>query len=245
MTRGDDDCAVDVATLPPAAPSGAAADLKAWNAALNETHAMATLRDEGGVVVRHLEARRRRLIVDTLRALAPRRLIDVGCEDGWLAESYAAFVPEVVLSDIDGAVLAKSRAAQQPGVRVIEADATQPAALVEHLGAGWADVVLLSALLEHLPDPHGALRALRSLLVPGGDVVVYLPADRPILLLKRILKATHLGGLVGGLSLEPAPGHLHTFARKDVVRLLRPYGRITRLQFDPLCLGYLAVVRIG
>ncbi len=240
MTRRAQHPIVDVATLPSAPP----ADLKAWNATLNETHAMASLRDEGGLVVRRLEERRRRLIVAAVRSLRPERLIDVGCEDGWLAESYAPYVAEVVLSDIDAAMLRKSRVAERPGVRVIEADATQPAPLIEQLGDGWADVVLLSALLEHLPDPHAALRALRSSLFPRGKLVVYLPADRPILFLKGVLKRTRLGGLIKGLSLEPAPGHLHTFSRKQVVRLLQPYGTLTTLHFDPLCLGYLAVVRI-
>ena len=243
MTGRPEHPAVDTATLTQqAAPSPEG--LKAWNAALNETHAMATLRAEGGMVVRYLEARRRRLLVDAIRTLAPRRLLDVGCEDGWLAEGYVPHVPEVVLSDIDAAMLRKSRVAEQPGVRVIEADATQPKALLDELGEGWADVVLLSALLEHLPDPHVALRALQSLLFPRGMMVVYLPADRPILFLKGVLKRTRFGALVKGLSLDPAPGHLHTFSRKDVVRLLQPYGTLTRLHFDPLCLGYLAVVRV-
>ena len=234
--------------------SPASEGLKAWNTALNETHAMATLRDEGGQVVRYLEARRRRLIVDAILALAPRRLLDVGCEDGWLAEGYASHVQEIVLSDIDAAMLRRSRVGERPGVRVIEADATQPGPLVDALGAGWADVVLLSALLEHLPDPRVALRALCGRLFLRGNgapsgrrqghLVIYLPADRPILFLKGVLKCTRLGRLVKGLSLEPAPGHLHTFSRKDVVRLLQPYGTLVRLHFDPLCLGYLAVVRV-
>ena len=87
--------------------------------------------------------------------------------------------------------------------------------------------------------------AARPLLRPGGHFVVYLPADGPILAAKTLLKHTHLGGLIRGLSLEPAPGHLHRFRRRDVALLLGRHGRLVSLSFDPTVLGYVGVVRPG
>ncbi len=106
-----------------------------------------------------------------------------------------------------------------------------------------ADVIVLSALLEHLPEPEKALAALSPLLAQGGRFVIYLPADGPILLAKAILKRTRLGGLIRGLPLEPAPGHLQCFDRRAIAALLEPHGHVEELTFDPLCLGYLAVLR--
>ncbi|MDA1195726.1 MAG: methyltransferase domain-containing protein, partial [Planctomycetota bacterium] len=196
-------------------------------------------------VVGGIEARRRALVVGAVLAARPRVVVDIGCEDGWLAEAYVHGVERLILADLDPEVLARCALAADPRVTCVVTDATAPAALAAALAPHGADVIVSSALLEHLPDPLAALRALTPLLAPGGRVVIYLPADGPILLAKRILKTTRLGGLVRGLSLEPAPGHLHRFARADVARLLAavPGTRVERLQFDPVCLGYLAVLR--
>jgi len=228
----------------PSRVSGPApSDLARWNRDLNRTHAMAGMRARAGVVVSGIEARRRRLVAACVRRLRPRVVVDVGCEDGWIAEAYADAAVRVVLCDLDPDVLAVSAVARRPNVRTVACDALTPAPLAAAVGPGGADVIVLSALLEHLPEPARALTALRSILQPGGRFVIYLPADGPILFAKSLLKRSGLGGLVRGLSLEPAPGHLHRFTRAGVGRLLQPFGEIERLAFDPLCLGYLAVVR--
>ena len=224
-------------------PRAAPADLARWNRELNRTHAMAGMRARAGVVVSGIEARRRRLVADRVRRLKPRTVVDVGCEDGWIAEAYADAAERVLLCDLDPHVLADSAVARRPNVRTVACDALAPAALAAAVGPGGADVIVLSALLEHLPEPARALAALRPVLKPGGRFVIYLPADGPILFAKSLLKRSRLGGFVRGLSLEPAPGHLHCFTRKEVGRLLQPFGEIETLTFDPLCLGYLAVLR--
>jgi hypothetical protein len=73
--------------------------------------------------------------------------------------------------------------------------------------------------------------------------VIYVPADGPILFAKGVLKATRLGSLVKGLSLEPAPGHVQRFTRTSLVRLLAPFGDLLEVTFDPVALGYVAVLR--
>ncbi|MDJ0523438.1 MAG: class I SAM-dependent methyltransferase [Planctomycetota bacterium] len=223
--------------------SSATPEFAARNAELNQSHAMSAMRARSGRIVNAIEKRRRRLVADRVRRLAPRVVVDVGCEDGWIAEAYVDAVKRVVLADLDASVLQRSALAQHPHVTIAEVDALQPAPLRDELGEDGADVIVLSALLEHLPDPAAALDALTTLLAARGRFVIYLPADGPILFAKSLLKHSRLGGLVRGLSLEPAPGHLHRFTRRDVAALLRPFGVVEELAFDPVCLGYIAVVR--
>lgn len=236
----------------PEATPAPGSDLQAWNQALNQTHTMAAMRARAGRIVTAIEDRRRRLVVERVLRHRPEIVVDVGCEDGWIAEGYVAGVHaqaagRVVLADLDPDVLARTVLGRHPSVDTVVTDATAPDALKAHLGPRGADVIVLSALLEHLPDPAAALRALAPLRAPGGRFVIYLPADGPILFAKRVLKATRLGQLVRGLSLEPAPGHLHQFARKDVARLLGVLTQqgdiVEEIVFDPACLGYIAVVR--
>lgn len=224
-------------------PAALSAQRERHNRDLNRTHAMAGLRERGGRIVRWIEERRRRLVARHVLARRPRTVVDMGCEDGWIAQAYAEGARRVVLADLDGEVLARSALAAHPRVSLLVTDALHPEALARHLGGEGADVIVLSALLEHLPDPALALRRLAPLLAPGGVFVVYVPADRPILALKRVLKATRLGGLVRGLSLEPAPGHVQVFGRASLRRLLAGEGRVLHLTFDPLALGYVAVLR--
>lgn len=253
MTPEVDPRAVPVTTFPPpseaASPGSRSApatgELASWNQSLNATHAMAAWRERSGRVVRAIEARRRRLVADAVRHLSPGRVIDVGCEDGWMAEAYVDAVDALTLVDLDPATLQASELRRLPNVDTAVADATSEASLAAVLARGGYDVIVLSALLEHVPHPRGALDALIPFLVPGGHLVIYVPADRPILAAKQILKTTGTGRLIRGLSLEGAPGHLHVFSRKRLRRLLQGAGTVERLTFDPLVLGYLAVVRVG
>jgi len=204
---------------------------------------MAGLRAGAGGLVNAIEARRRRQIARRILGLHPFRVVDVGCEDGWIAESYVEQVGELWLVDLDPAVLARGPLRSHPRVTCVVADAAAPRALEQALASRRADVIVLSALLEHVPEPRAALTALAPLLLPGGRFLIYLPADGPILLAKAVLRRTHLGGWLRGLPLEPAPGHLQRFDRRAVATLVRPFGRVEEITFDPLCLGYLAVVR--
>ena len=213
--------------------------LAARNAALNRTHSMEGMRERGGAVVRAVEERRRRLVASAVLAKHPGTVVDVGCEDGWIAEAYARDVGATVLVDLDPAVLARAAARGLPRTRCVVAEAGD----LSPLSGLGADVVLLSAVLEHLERPAEALSAAADVLRPGGAVVAYVPADRPILALKGVLRRTRLSALVPGVSLDPAPGHVRTFSRASFSTLLRGVGRVERVAFDPVALGWLGVVR--
>lgn len=209
--------------------------------AMNATHAMAGMRARAGRVVAAVEARRRAWVASRVRRLRPRVVVDVGCEDGWIASAYADRAGTTVLVDLDPAMLARADARGLPRTRCVVGDALGPACLPD----GCADVLVLSAVLEHVAAPERVLLAWRRVLVAGGHVVVMVPADGPILSIKRLLRATGLGRLLPGLSLDPAPGHVVTFRRATLARLLRRFGAVEELGFDPRVLGYVAVLRVG
>jgi SAM-dependent methyltransferase len=231
--------------LPPvpalAAPIDTLAPDAAAVAALNRTHDMAGLRARGGRVVRAIEERRRRLVAARVLRARPRVVVDVGCEDGWLAEAYASRVGRTVLVDLDPAMLERARARALPRTTTVVADAAAPSPLPR----GCADVVILSAVLEHVARPADVLASWSGALVEGGRFIVFVPADAPILACKRVLAATRLARLVAGLSTEPAPGHVVTFRRATLARLLNPFGAVEEIGFDPAVLGYVATVRVG
>ncbi len=54
--------------------------------------------------------------------------------------------------------------------RMIAAD------LCTYIGKGDADIVMCQATLEHVPDGAGAMRAIASVLKPGGRVFIFAPS---------------------------------------------------------------------
>ena len=201
----------------------------AWNRALNRRYGMENLRAHPSAWVRRIEERRRRRIA----ALVPpfERALDVGAEDGSLAGLWRARGRTTVLVDVDPAMLARA-----DGARAVADAAALP------LRAASLDVVVLSAILEHVVDPAAVVREAARLLRPGGTLVVYVPWDGAVVALKRW--ARRLGVRLGALAEGRAPGHLREFDRASLRDLLVPLGGRLRLGLDPLSFGWYAEVRL-
>jgi 2-polyprenyl-6-hydroxyphenyl methylase/3-demethylubiquinone-9 3-methyltransferase len=173
--------------------------------------------------VRWIERRRRARIGALVPAFA--RALDLGSEDGALAASWASKGRFVLLLDLDPTML---RRAERPAVAADASALPVP--------RGTFDVVVLSAILEHVVDPARTLAEAARALRPGGTIVAYVPWDRAVVRLKRIARALRfpLGKLHGDL----APGHLRVFDRARLARLFEPVAREVSIRLDPWSLGY-------
>jgi SAM-dependent methyltransferase len=100
----------------------------------------------------------------------PARLLELGCGTGNMLEMLAEF-GEAVGMETDPVLLAAAQAVGLDARR-----GTLPDDLV--VPEGWADVVLLLDVLEHLDDEAGALGTARRALSPGGVLIVTVPAYR-------------------------------------------------------------------
>lgn len=107
--------------------------------------------------------------IDTHARLAGKRVLDVGCGGGILAEAMAARGAQVTGIDLGEAPLAVARlhlkeSGQQVDYRKIAAEdlaREQP---------GGFDVVTCLEMLEHVPDPAATVAACAQLVRPGGQV---------------------------------------------------------------------------
>jgi 2-polyprenyl-6-hydroxyphenyl methylase/3-demethylubiquinone-9 3-methyltransferase len=101
--------------------------------------------------------------------LAGKRVIDVGCGGGILAEAMAQHGARVTGIDAGDAPLAVARLhAQASGLKIIYRRAT--AEELAELSPGSYDVATCMELLEHVPDPPSVVRACGHLVKPGGAV---------------------------------------------------------------------------
>jgi 2-polyprenyl-3-methyl-5-hydroxy-6-metoxy-1,4-benzoquinol methylase len=100
-----------------------------------------------------------------------KRVLDVGCASGYLAEALnqRGCVVSGVEADADLAELARPHME-----KVVVAD-VEACNLVEAFGPGSFDVIVFGDVLEHLRDPLPVLRQARPLLAAGGTVVASVP----------------------------------------------------------------------
>ncbi|GGR72813.1 2-polyprenyl-3-methyl-5-hydroxy-6-metoxy-1,4-benzoquinol methylase [Nocardioides luteus] len=100
-----------------------------------------------------------------------KRVLDVGCWTGEVGRILTERGCTVTGIEIDPEAAALAEKVLE---RVIVAD-LDSTPLTELAEPGAYDVVIFADVLEHLLDPRAALEQARSLLAPGGRVVVSIP----------------------------------------------------------------------
>jgi 2-polyprenyl-6-hydroxyphenyl methylase / 3-demethylubiquinone-9 3-methyltransferase len=108
--------------------------------------------------------------IDDIVPLAGKRVLDIGCGGGILADAMARKGAEVLGIDLAGKALKVAQLhaleAQTQGVSYREVSAETLAA---EQPEGF-DVVTCMEMLEHVPDPSSVVRACATLVKPGGHV---------------------------------------------------------------------------
>jgi 2-polyprenyl-6-hydroxyphenyl methylase/3-demethylubiquinone-9 3-methyltransferase len=107
--------------------------------------------------------------IDGIAALKGKRVLDVGCGGGILAEAMAARGARVTGIDLGEAPLKVAQlhlleSGLEVDYRLVEAEA-----LAREM-PGVFDVVTCMELLEHVPDPGAMVRACTALVRPGGQL---------------------------------------------------------------------------
>lgn len=108
--------------------------------------------------------------IDERVGLAGKRVLDVGCGGGILAESMAKRGAEVLGIDMGAAPLAVAQLhAQQTAVKNISYQQIPVEQLAEQQPHSF-DVVTCMEMLEHVPDPAAIIQACQRLVKADGHV---------------------------------------------------------------------------
>jgi SAM-dependent methyltransferase len=113
------------------------------------------------------------VLLAALRRSLPRRpvrLVELGCGSGNVLGALREFGEAVGMEIHPGLAAAARAAGLDVRAGALPADLVVP--------PGWADVVLLLDVLEHLEDPPAALATAHRALAAGGLLVVTVPAYR-------------------------------------------------------------------
>ena len=148
----------------------------------------ATFYDEMWQSYAHLDAvspaafHRRRVVVQLAAKAAPgaRAILDVGCGQGELLQELSAALPTASVSgaDLSEQSIADSHK-RNPDYDLFVMDLTDPDFDRKHAERlGGYDLVVCSEVVEHIEDDGLAVRRLRSLLTPGGHLILTVPGGR-------------------------------------------------------------------
>ena len=157
--------------------------------------------------------------IDNAARIADKRVVDIGCGGGILAESMATRGAQVTGVDLSEKALGVARlhlfeSGQSVDYRLISAED-----LAREAPASF-DVVTCMEMLEHVPDPASTIRACATLVKPGGHVFFST--------LNRNLKA-YLMAVVGAeYVLNLLPKGTHEYAKfikpSELARHVREAG---------------------
>jgi 2-polyprenyl-3-methyl-5-hydroxy-6-metoxy-1,4-benzoquinol methylase len=147
---------------------------------------------------------------------ANKRVLDVGCDTGYLGEALNALGNETVGFEANPTTAEVARTK----ISRVEVGDVETTDLVALFGRGAFDVVVFGDLLEHLRDPRPALRQARPLLAPGGSVLISTPniahGDVRLALLAGRFHYTKVGIL--------DDTHTRFFTRDSLVEFLHDAG---------------------
>lgn len=174
--------------------------------------------------------------VDFIAARSPlkdKRIADVGCGGGILAESLAARGARVTAIDLAPAMIEVAQLHAHESAASIDYRHCDAAALAAD-EPGAFDVVTCMELIEHVPDPAALVATLAQLLRPGGALYISTINRSPKSFALAIVAAEYLLGLVPRGTHEYArlvrPAELATMARSAGLSL----ADIAGLHYNPL-----------
>jgi 2-polyprenyl-6-hydroxyphenyl methylase/3-demethylubiquinone-9 3-methyltransferase len=171
--------------------------------------------------------------IDSRAGLAGRRVLDVGCGGGLLAEGMARRGARVTAIDLSPGALEVARLhALEAGVAVdYRQVAAEELADTDH---DAFDLVTCLEMLEHVPDPALVIQAIARLVRPGGDVVCSTINRNPKAFALAIVGAEYL--------LRLLPAGTHQYARLIKPSELARWGRdaglavadLAGLEYEPM-----------
>ena len=176
--------------------------------------------------------------IDRIAPIAGRRMVDIGCGGGILAEAMARRGADVLGIDLADKALkvAQLHALEGAVERLDYREVAVEALAVEQPGS--FDVATCMEMLEHVPDPSSVVRASAKLVKPGGWVFFST--------LNRNLKAFMLAIVGAEHVLRLLPRGTHEYAKfirpSELARWCRDAGlelcETRGLEYNPITRRY-------
>jgi 2-polyprenyl-6-hydroxyphenyl methylase/3-demethylubiquinone-9 3-methyltransferase len=175
--------------------------------------------------------------IEQLAGLSGKRVVDVGCGGGILAESMAGQGAEVTGIDLSDKALKVAKLHLLESGRQVEYLSISAEHLAEERAESY-DVVTCMEMLEHVPDPASVVAACARLCKPDGWLFFSTLNRNPKSYLFAIVGAEYILNLL--------PKGTHEWAKfikpAELVRFTRHAGldlvEVTGMSYDPFRRSY-------
>jgi 2-polyprenyl-6-hydroxyphenyl methylase/3-demethylubiquinone-9 3-methyltransferase len=176
-------------------------------------------------------------IDDAAGGLSGKRIADVGCGGGILAESMEQRGAKVTGIDLSAKAISVARLHQYESASTVDYRVGSAESLAAEM-PGTFDVVACLELLEHVPDPASTVAACAALARPGGTVLFSTINRNPKSYVQAIIGAEYVLRLLPrgthDWSRFVRPSELATFARRARLELRAMIG----MTYNPLTRRY-------
>ena len=176
----------------------------------------------------------------SITSLSGKRVLDIGCGGGILAEAMARQGADVVAIDMAEASLSVARLHQLESKLDIDYRRIPAEELAEQEPASF-DVVTCLEMLEHVPDPSAIVAACQKLVKPDGEVLFSTINRNPKSYLFAIIGAEYILNLLPRGTHEYAkfirPSELAGWAREAGLSLKEQRGMTYNLLTKRYSLG--------
>lgn len=180
--------------------------------------------ERSNFIIRFIELRRIRSIINALDDENADTVLDVGCGNAFLLEKLKAKKSFGIDLSLNNITKAQRRLKDKGHFLLLRANAESLP-----LEKAKFDTVICTEVIEHVQNPESVLKEIIRVLKEDGTFIITIPNDTLINKLKKALRVTGLQKL---LSIEYGGGkewHIHVFTRKSMNDLLIKYGlRIER-----------------
>lgn len=188
--------------------------------------------------------------LESMVTLPGKRVLDVGCGGGILAEAMSAKVAQGASGSVLGIDLSEAslKVAQlhalEVGASALSYRVISAEALAEQEAQSF-DVVTCMEMLEHVPEPGAIVAACAQLVKPGGWVFFSTIHRQPKAFVQAIAAAEYLLGLIPRGTHEYAkfirPAELVAWIRQTG---LTPYA-MQGLSYNPIMQRYALTADVG